>query len=553
MITCKACGANQPGGSTFCDQCGHRLRGDDVDGYDKPFRGDDVDGYSKPFRGDDVDGYGNPSRGDDVDGYDEPSRGDDVDGYESGAVAQVTPMTGLITPDPDRPTGRETKASPALAPGETFADRYKVEKVVGRGGMGTVYKTVDTISDKPTALKLINTSYVGGEKAIHRLIEEGVTARDIRHPNVVAVYDVGLSAGQAYVAMEYLDGISLREWHGRTVQRGETIPLRVAARITVEILAGLNAAHEAGVIHRDLKPENIILLQDPTEKSAPLKLLDFGIARAAGGASSTSSHTGLGTPDYMAPEQRTNPDSAGPPADLYSLSVMLYELLVGVVPGRHWQPPSGGRSDVPQEVDALILKGMSDNRALRPQNAEQYRKELIAAVNRVPVPLPPSSPGPAGRTPSAANGSLIAWVIGGSAATLLVIIAIAAALFGTDPGPNPNPNPEPVPVPNPSNPYAYYSGEWADGYGGYYAITVSPNGSFTGAGASGDGTPVNIRGGISGNSLQYTLNVRGQDLASGRGTKVDACHFNFQTFDLYGNLNLTGQFHVNHEPGAPCP
>lgn len=509
MSTCTACGAKLPEGSSFCDQCGTPLRGDDVDGYNQP------------------------------------SRGDDVDGYGSGAIAQVTPMTGLITPDPDRPTGRESKASPTLTPGQIFADRYKVEKIVGRGGMGTVYKTIDTISGKPTALKLINTGYVGGDKAIQRLIEEGVTARDIRHPNVVAVYDVGLSADQAFVAMEYLDGISLREWHGRTMQRGETIPLRVAARITAEILDGLRAAHEAGVIHRDLKPENIILLQDPTEKTAPLKLLDFGIARAAGAMSATSSNTGLGTPDYMAPEQRTNPDTAGPPADLYSLSVMLYELLVGVVPGRHWQPPSGGRSDVPQEVDALILRGMSDNRNLRPQSAEQYRKELVAAVNRIPVPLPPVPPEPGEHSSSPLNSKVIAWILGGSAAALLLIVVIAAAISGSGPGFGSDTDP--------SNPYAYYSGEWADGYGGYYDINVSPNGTLTGSGNSGDGTPVSIRGGINGNNMQYTISVRGQDYANGRGTKTDACHFNYQTFDLYGNLNLTGTFHVNHEPGAPCP
>ena len=143
------------------------------------------------------------------------------------------------------------------------------------------------------------------------------------------------------------------------------------------------------------------------------------------------------------------------------------------------------------------------------------------------------------------SGTLIAWIVGGLIGALLLIIAIAAALSGTGPGTGPDTDP--------SNPYAYYSGEWADGYGGYYDISVSPTGSFTGSGTSGDGTPVKIRGGISGNNLQYTLNVRGQDLANGRGVKTDACHFNYQTFDLYGNLNLTGQFHVNHEPGAPCP
>ena len=530
MSICKACGAKLPDGSVFCDQCGAPLRGDDIDGYN------------------------------------EPARGDDVDSYESGAIAQVTPMTGLITPAPDRPTGRESRATPTLTPGQTFADRYKVEKIVGRGGMGTVYKTIDTISGKPAALKLINASYVGGDKAIQRLIEEGVTARDIRHPNVVAVYDVGLSSGQPYVAMEYLDGTSLREWHGRMMQRGETIPLRVAARITVEILDGLRAAHEAGVIHRDLKPENIILLQDPTEKTAPLKLLDFGIARAAGVVSSTSSHIGLGTPDYMAPEQRTNPDTAGPPADLYSLSVMLYELLVGVVPGRHWQPPSGGRSDVPQEVDALILKGMSDNRALRPQSAEQYRKELIAAVNRIPVAVDPADHAGGKKIP---DNSALPWIIGGSAGVLVLLVVIGAVM-GRGGGDTTHDTEQQITDVDTSTVVDrqdtsgtskrtasslanYYSGVWADGYGGHYNIQVSPNGAFSGSGRGGDGTPVNIRGGISGNSLQYTLNVGGVDVANGRGVQTDQCHFNYQTFDLYGNLNLTGTFHVNHEPGAPCP
>jgi serine/threonine protein kinase len=508
MSKCRSCGAKLSAGSAFCDQCGTRVRGDDVDGYNKPVRGDDVDGY------------------------------------DSGVVAQITPMTGLITPDPENPTGQDSRAEPTLEPGQTFASRYKIERIIGRGGMGVVYKSIDTISGKPTALKLINTNRVNGEKALQRLIEEGVIARDIRHPNVVAVYDVGLSEGQAFVAMEYLDGISLREWHGRIAQRGEFVPLRVSARIIVEILDGLRAAHEAGVIHRDLKPENIVLLQEPTEKSAPLKLLDFGIARAMGTPSASTTSTGLGTREYMAPEQQTTPDAVGPSADLYALSIMLYELVVNVVPGRHWQPPSGGRSDVPHEVDALILRGMSDNRNLRPQSAEQYRKELVAAVNRVPLPPEHTKKDDA---PSPLNGKVIAWIIGASCAALLAIIGIVVALSNPGTGPGPGPGPAP------SNPYAYYSGEWADGYGGYYDINVRPDGSFTGSGSGADGTPVNIRGGISGNSMQYTLNVRGQDLATGRGVMADACHFNYKTFDMYGNLNLSGQFHVNHEPGAPCP
>jgi hypothetical protein len=97
------------------------------------------------------------------------------------------------------------------------------------------------------------------------------------------------------------------------------------------------------------------------------------------------------------------------------------------------------------------------------------------------------------------------------------------------------------------------SGTWADGYGGYYNLRVAQNGSFNGSGRGADGTPVNLRGGISGNALNYILNVQGMDVAQGRGVQTDQCHFSYQTFDTYGNLNLAGTFHVNHEPGEPCP
>lgn len=502
MTHCEFCGAKLPVDAAFCDNCG------------------------KPVRS------------------------------QGGAIDQVTPMTGLITPDPDQPTGRQSRAVPTLQSGQIFAERYTIDSVIGRGGMGVVYKALDKVSGKPVALKLINAANVGGERAIQRLIEEGVTARDIRHPNVVAVYDVGLSADQPFVAMEFLDGISLRSWHGRMMQRGTPVPLRVAARIIVEVLEGLRAAHDAKVIHRDLKPENIILLADPTETAAPLKLLDFGIARAAGNTMSASSATGLGTPDYMAPEQRTNPDAVGPSADLYSISVMLYELLVGVVPGRHWQPPSGGRSDVPPEVDGLILKGMSDNRDMRPQTAEQFRKELVGAVNRNPV-------GPDKKSGKKAVSKPGAWVAASAAALagMLLLGLVTSNSTGGDDGTIPyGPDDEgeaevrrePI-VPRTQPASSGYSGKWADGYGGYFDLKVNPNGGFSGSGRGADGTPINMRGSISGTSLAYTLNVQGTDVASGRGVQTDACHFSFQTFDVYGNANLAGTFHVNHEPGEACP
>ncbi|WP_291197574.1 serine/threonine-protein kinase [Hyphomonas sp.] len=511
MTKCEHCGATVPADAAFCDNCG------------------------KPV----------------------PS--------SSGAIDRITPMSQLITPNPDRPTGRVKPAKPTLEDGQVFADRYTIDSVIGRGGMGVVYKAIDKVSGKAVALKLINASSMVGERAIQRLIEEGVTARDIRHPNVVAVYDVGMSGDQPFVAMEYLDGISLRSWHGRAMQRRTAVPLRVAVRIIVEVLDGLRAAHDAKVIHRDLKPENIILLADPTEQTAPLKLLDFGIASAAGNAASASSGTGLGTPDYMAPEQRTNPDAAGPSADLYSIAVMLYELLVGVVPGRHWQPPSGGRSDVPVEVDALILRGLSDNRDMRPQSAMQFRKELIDAVNRIPV-------GPVRPEKVKTGTKPLVWIAAGSAGVLGIILAGAAASnnsggtggFETNRTQGPGfyqdadvtyeeEDQTDFEMPEPPASPVNYEGTWTDGFGGYFDMNVNRNGAISGAGTGGDGTPINIRGSLSGGYLNFVMNSRGSDIANGRGVITDACHISFQSFDIYGKPSLSGTFHVEHEPGEPCP
>jgi len=144
-------------------------------------------------------------------------------------------------------------------------------------------------------------------------------------------------------------------------------------------LHGLTAAHEAGVVHRDLSPENIMLLGEPTEQAVRLKILDFGIARLV--SSEIESGTGaIGKPRYMAPEQVTTPDVAGAPADLYSVSVMFYELLMGVLPQRHWQPPSGGRSDVPVGIDNIIKQGLTDRPASRQQTAKAYRADLKTAL-----------------------------------------------------------------------------------------------------------------------------------------------------------------------------
>jgi serine/threonine protein kinase len=318
-------------------------------------------------------------------------------------------IDGMDTRAPKQPPQR------VLSPGDVFADRYEVKQLIGEGGMGVVYRAADKLTERDVALKLIRADRLAGKDAVNRLIREGVTSRDIRHPNVVAVYDVGQVANQPYMSMEFLSGQSLRGWTRKRLAASTDCSMATAANIIGEILSGLDAAHKAGVIHRDLKPENVMLVGEPTDQGASLKILDFGVARAAG-ASDTGA-TSLGTRGYMAPEQITAPDAALPSADLYSLSVMFYELLVGVVPQGHWQPPSAGRSDVPPAIDKLIERGLSNSPRQRPQSVAEYGKALAEAMNA-----------------SFGQQSIPAWL-------LRLNEALRPAVGGNRPGPAPAPSP----------------------------------------------------------------------------------------------------------------
>jgi serine/threonine protein kinase/uncharacterized membrane protein YhaH (DUF805 family) len=303
----------------------------------------------------------------------EPPPASQSSGPDLSVLHTMDGMERADTRAPKKPSQR------AMAPGDVFAGRYEVKNVIGEGGMGVVYRAADKLTERDVALKLIRADRLAGKDAVNRLIREGITSRDIRHQNIVAVYDVGEVDGIPYMSMEFLNGQSLRSWNRRRLASSTDCSMMAAANIMAEILSGLDAAHRAGVVHRDLKPENVMLVSEPSERGAALKILDFGVARAAG--TGDTGATSLGTRGYMAPEQITAPDAALPSADLYSLSVMFYELLVGVVPQGHWQPPSAGRSDVPPSIDKLIERGLSNNPRQRPQSVAEYSRALADAMN----------------------------------------------------------------------------------------------------------------------------------------------------------------------------
>lgn len=283
----------------------------------------------------------------------------------------------LDDPKPKRSTG------PGLQVGDVVADKYVIESVIGQGGMGTVFKAREKLTDKPVALKIIRSEHVANQSQVQQLISEGTTTRDLAHPNIVRVYEIGLHGEQPFMAMEYIQGKPLHVWRTEqmTKNTGGEVPVFVVGQIMKAVLNGLEAAHNAGVIHRDLKPENILLIGEPTAKSANVKIVDFGIALGAAMPSGNASSTGVGTQLYMAPEQIRNADLATPAADLFAVSKIFYELLIGVLPTGHWQPPSGARKDVPRAIDRLIELGLKDAPSARPQSATEYRTLLVQGMN----------------------------------------------------------------------------------------------------------------------------------------------------------------------------
>src|SRR3712207_3364966 len=202
-------------------------------------------------------------------------------------------------------------------------NRYRLVRPLGSGGMADVYLAHDSILDRDVALKVMSTRYASDDEFVERFKREAQSAAALSHANIVSIFDRGESEdGTYYIAMEYLPGGTLKD---KIMSRG-ALPPRTAAAVALQIAEALCAAHERGVIHRDIKPHNILITE-----SGDVKVTDFGIARA--GSSSTMTRTGsiLGTAHYTSPEQAMG-EPVGPASDLYSLGVVLYEVLTGELP-----------------------------------------------------------------------------------------------------------------------------------------------------------------------------------------------------------------------------
>ncbi|MEP3050453.1 MAG: serine/threonine-protein kinase [Erythrobacter sp.] len=479
-------------------------------------------------------------------------------------IGQSDTLGGLQTEpfERDPKPGPNTNDNLDLEQGSLFAGRYTIGEKIGQGGMGMVYKATEDLAGRTRniALKLIRTDRLGDQRAVDKLISEGALTQDIRHPNVVAVYNVGEAEGHPFVAMDFVEGQSLREWHRRKINGQQEVPTAVTSEIILALLDGLEAAHQLGVVHRDLKPENIILTEEPSAAGAQLQILDFGIARAPGTLDNFTG-TGLGTPRYMAPEQITNPAAAGPEADLYSLSVLFYELLMDVLPQGHWQPPSGSRSDIPTAIDNLIEQGLSNRPASRQRSADEYRQALKTAIDeehRTPAPPPPSPP----PTPPGPGNSVRNWAIGGGGG-LLLLAGLGycfekpdisgntnneeTAFFDEDDLNDEGLDEDTIEPQGSEVTYSDFAGRWNIDIGGHLNINVDQYGNFSGRGPNAFGSQDSIEGNLE--SGQYIVN----GTLAGELAWDGGCHLDFVTYNPDGSVNLISKFHIDHASGADCP
>ena len=288
-----------------------------------------------------------------------------------------------LPPPPDHPPiMTETLLTPVreLSAGSTFAGRYQVIEELGQGGMGRVYKTLDQKLGEEVALKIIKPEIAADRKTLQRFSNELKLARKIVHKNVGRMYELMEERGVHFITMEYVPGQDLKGLIKQTGQLTE----KKAVSVARQICEGLAQAHKLGVIHRDLKPANIMI-----DKEGNARIMDFGIARSLHSRSVTDEGLVIGTPEYMSPEQ-VEGQEADQRSDIYSLGIILYEMVTGKVPfegntplsiamKHNLEPPRDPQklnSQVPDNLSLLILKCLEKNREKRFQNAEELRREL---------------------------------------------------------------------------------------------------------------------------------------------------------------------------------
>ena len=273
-----------------------------------------------------------------------------------------------------------------LVKGQKINDRYEIIKSIGEGGMANVYLANDTILNRKVAIKVLRGDLSGDEKFIRRFQREALSVSNLSHPNIVEVYDVGEEEGNRYIVMEYVEGKTLKQ----LVQKRGALTIPEVIDIMKQLTDGLAHAHDAYIIHRDIKPQNILILDNGL-----LKITDFGIAVAMNATSLTQTNSVMGSVHYLPPELA---NGKGPTikSDIYSVGILMYELLTGEVPFKgdnaveialkHMKEkiPSVRKINpvIPQSVENIILKATAKNPRNRYNDVREMYNDLDTCLSR---------------------------------------------------------------------------------------------------------------------------------------------------------------------------
>lgn len=276
-----------------------------------------------------------------------------------------------------------------LAPGDIVLGKYRVERVIGQGGMGVVLAARHTALGELFAIKLmLNVEGPAGRQAFDRFLREARICASLKGEHVVKVQDVGeLEDGRPYMVMEYLEGQDL----GSVIEKKGPLSLSNAAAVVLQACEALSEAHRLGIIHRDVKPPNMFLIRTPSGK-VRLKLLDFGISKRVNAETKALTATGamMGSPLYMSPEQLSDPRAVGPQTDIWAMGVVLYELVTGKVPfdgemvfqviqeilNKTPDLPSVHRPSLPVEVDKIVDKALRKDPAQRYASMDEFARDV---------------------------------------------------------------------------------------------------------------------------------------------------------------------------------
>ena len=270
--------------------------------------------------------------------------------------------------------------------GQKINDRYEIIKTIGEGGMANVYLAKDTILDRDVAIKVLRGDLASDEKFVRRFQREALSASSLSHPNIVEIYDVGEDDGNYYIVMEYVPGKNLKQ----VLKKRGNLTVSEVVDIMLQITSAMGLAHDSLIIHRDLKPQNILMMDD-----GGVKITDFGIAMALNATQLTQTNSAMGSVHYFPPEQASGKGSTLK-SDVYSLGIMMYELLTGSLPFRgdnaveialkHLKEPIPSvRTEfpnIPQSVENIIITATAKNPKNRYNNANEMHDDLLTCLNK---------------------------------------------------------------------------------------------------------------------------------------------------------------------------